>query len=89
MDLKFQQNPYPLFKFYRLMDYEKHQKSLYNYLCQISNMTSVLKWVRKLSKVRYTYYLALPPDWVRDKVRNGRVEITLEEDGNLKIKPVE
>ena len=52
-------------------------------------MTSVLKWVRKLSKVRYTYYLALPPDWVRDKVRNGRVEITLEEDGNLKIKPVE
>jgi len=51
---------------------------------------TVLVWERKISKVRYTHYIALPPDWVKNKLRGSKtVQLVLEEDGSLRIIPAQ
>ena len=44
---------------------------------------------RKIQKTKYTYTLALPPFWIRDKglEKGDQVEIEINRAGNLVLKP--
>ena len=46
---------------------------------------------RKLQRLNFSYYIALPISWVRDLklLKNSDVEIFMTEDKQLIIKPVE
>ena len=54
------------------------------------NEASVLTFGRrKAVKIRYTRYIALPPDWARANLgEDGEIELTLLSDGSLRIESV-
>ena len=44
---------------------------------------------RKAIKIRYTRYVALPPDWARENLgKTGEIALSLLSDGSLRIESV-